>query len=131
MNNVRNSVQLIGHLGGDPETKTLETGTTVTKLRVATSENYKAANGQWKEETQWHNVVAWEGIAERAAKQLYKGSFVLIHGKLVTRGYTDAQGQKKWITEVRATGFLLLDKTKTGTEAHAMAATHLSEDLPF
>lgn len=130
MNNVRNSVQLIGHLGADPETKTLENGTVITKLRVATSEHYKAANGEWKEETQWHNVVAWEGIAERAAKQLHKGSYVLVQGKLVTRSYTDAQGHKKWVTEVRATGFLPLDKTKVGTDEH-ITRPQMVEDLPF
>ena len=113
MCDLRNSVQLIGHLGADPETKTLESGTKMTKLRLATTESYKAANGEWRDETQWHNIMLWEALADRAGKQLTKGSFLLLQGKLVNRSYTDTQGVKKYITEVRATNFIALDKTKT------------------
>jgi single-strand DNA-binding protein len=131
MNNLRNSVQLIGHLGADPEVRKIDNGTSVAKIRLATTENYKASNGEWKEETQWHLITAWDTLAERAAKQLFKGSFVLIQGKLINRSYEDAQGVKKYITEVRATSFLLLDKNKTTNDAPAPEVVKDADGLPF
>ena len=130
MSNLRNSVQLIGHLGADPETKTLESGK-MTKLRLATTESYKAANGEWRDETQWHNIMLWEALADRAGKQLTKGSFLLLQGKLVNRSYTDTQGVKKYITEVRATNFIALDKTKTTALETFGAAAQQDDGLPF
>lgn len=132
MNNLRNSVQLIGHLGADPEVKKIDNGTAVAKIRLATTDSYKTNNGEWKEETQWHMVTAWDTLAERAAKQLSKGSYVLIQGKLINRSYEDAQGVKKYITEVRATSYLLLDKHKTTNDAQAPAPEVVNDKgLPF
>lgn len=134
MSTVRNSVQLIGHLGADPEIKTLESGLQIAKMRLATSDSKKNANGEWQEETQWHNVIAWEAVAERAEKYLHKGSFVLVQGKLTNRNYTDAQGVKKYFTEVRATTFMLLDKNKNTTEEAIPSSEGMAEEdggLPF
>jgi single-strand DNA-binding protein len=72
MSTLRNRVQLIGHLGADPEMKTLESGIKVARLRLATNESYKLANGEWKEETMWHSITAWEKLAERATTQFIK-----------------------------------------------------------
>ena len=110
MSTLKNRVQLIGHLGADPEVKTIENGARVARLRIATNEAYKTASGDWKEETMWHSVTAWEKLAERIEQQLHKGSFVLIEGKLVNRSFTDASGIKKYYTEVRANNVMLLDK---------------------
>lgn len=134
MSTVRNSVQLIGHLGADPEIKMLESGLQIAKMRLATSDSKKNANGEWQEETQWHNVIAWEAVAERAEKYLHKGSFVLVQGKLTNRNYTDAQGVKKYFTEVRATTFMLLDKNKNTTEEVIPSSESMAEEdggLPF
>jgi len=134
MSTLRNSVQLIGHLGADPEIKTLESGLQIAKMRLATSDSKKNANGEWQEETQWHNVIAWEAVAERAEKYLHKGSFVLVQGKLTNRNYTDAQGAKKYFTEVRATTFMLLDKNKNSTEEAIPSSEGMAEEdggLPF
>ena len=134
MSTLRNSVQLIGHLGADPEIKTLESGLQIAKMRLATSDSKKNANGEWQEETQWHNVIAWEAVAERAEKYLHKGSFVLVQGKLTNRNYTDAQGAKKYFTEVRATTFMLLDKNKNTTEEAIPSSEGMAEEdggLPF
>lgn len=134
MSTVRNSVQLIGHLGADPEIKTLESGMQVAKLRLATSESYKSANGEWKEETQWHNIVAWGPIAERAGKYFHKGSFILVQGKLTYRDYTDAQGVKKYFTEVRAITLMPLEKNKNTAEETIPASEAMEEEdggLPF
>ncbi len=95
MSTLKNRVQLIGHLGADPEVKTIDNGAKVARLRIATNEAFKTAAGEWKEETMWHSVTAWEKIAERIEQQLHKGNFVLIEGKLINRTFTDANGVKK------------------------------------
>jgi len=134
MSTVRNSVQLIGRLGADPEIKTLENGLRMARLRLATSESYKNSSGEWKEETQWHTIVAWENMAEKAEKYLHKGSFVLVQGKLINRNYTDAQGVKKYITEVRATTLMPLEKNKNTAEEVVSSEEGIAEEdggLPF
>ncbi|RQO31765.1 single-stranded DNA-binding protein [Taibaiella sp. KBW10] len=132
MSSVKNSVQLIGHLGIDPEVKILDKGAKVARIRIATTERYKNKNGEWMEETTWHSVVLWEQLAERTAQNLHKGSHVLIEGKLSSRSYTDATGQKKYVTEVRANNFMLLDKKESlnlvETPEERLTEDH---DLPF
>lgn len=133
MSTLRNRVQLIGHLGAAPEMKTLENGAKVARLRMATNESYKTASGEWKDETMWHSVSAWEKLAERAVQQFHKGSYVMLEGKLVNRSYTDSTGAKKYVSEVRAISMILLDK-KSG-EAQPVPALELAgpedDGLPF
>lgn len=136
MSSLRNSVQLIGHLGGDPEVKHLENGSKITRIRIATTESYKTASGEWKEETQWHSVSGWANIADRMEKYLHKGSFVLIEGKLTYREFVDTNGVKKYFTEVRANSVMLLDKKTTEqqpslTEQNQVAENESNDDLPF
>lgn len=134
MSNLRNRVQLIGHLGADPEMKVFESGK-MARFRVATNEAYKTASGEWKEETTWHSVIAWGPIAERVEKILYKGSYILAEGKLVHREYTNDQNEKRYITEVRIGNFVLLDKKAgEGNLAHSapMVPSEAEDDgLPF
>lgn len=108
MNTLRNKVQLIGHLGMNPDVKHLESGKTVAKLSLATSEYYKDSKGQKQSETQWHNLVAWGKTAEIAEKYLKKGSEVAIEGKLTSRSYEDREGVRKYITEVVVNEILML-----------------------
>lgn len=115
MSNLRNRVQLIGHVGQAPEIKSFESGK-LARFSVATNESFKSATGEWKEETYWHNIVAWGPIAERVEKSLQKGSFVMLEGKLTHREYTNDKNEKKYFTEVRISNFVLLDK-KNGAEA--------------
>lgn len=136
MSTLKNRVQLIGHLGADPEGKTIDSGARVTRLRIATNEAYKTASGEWKEETMWHSVTAWEKLAERIEQQLHKGSFVMIEGKLINRSFTDASGIKKYYTEVRASNVMLLDKkqaeqTELTTAETAPAMAEGDDGLPF
>lgn len=131
MSSVKNNVQLIGHMGADPEVKTLDNGSKVARIRVATTERFKNKNGEWQDDTTWHNIVAWENLAERAEKYLNKGSHILIEGKLTSRSYVDNKGEKKYIYEVRATNFLLLDKRENMSEAPADSATVADDGLPF
>ena len=113
MNSLRNKVQLIGHLGADPEVKTLENSNTLTKMRIATSDTYKNAQGEKVTDTQWHNVVVWGKVAEIAGKYLTKGSEVMVEGRLVHRDFTGSDGQKRYITEVVVHDLLLMDKKQT------------------
>ena len=131
MSTLRNSVQLIGHLGADPEMKKLDNGTMMVRLRLATTDSYKTNTGEWKDETQWHSITLWETMAERAMRQLHKGSFVLVHGKLVNRTYTDAQGIKKYVTEVRAMSVMSLDKKEAASQVVSETANVKEEHLPF
>lgn len=95
-----NKVILIGNLGADAEVRRLENGAAVAKLSVATNETYKDKNGEFQTNTEWHNVVVWRYLAERAEQQCKKGKQVYIEGKLTHRKYQDANGNDKYITEV-------------------------------
>lgn len=105
-----NKVILIGNLGRDPEIRHLESGVAVGKFSVATNENYMDKQGNWQTNTEWHNVVVWRGLAERAEKQLKKGSLVFIEGKLTHRSYKDKDGVDRYTTEVVANTFRILEK---------------------
>lgn len=108
MKNLRNSVQLIGNLGADPEIRETQNGRKVANLSIATNETYKDANGKKVEDTQWHRVVVWGKTAEIAEKYLQKGKEVAIEGKLRHRSWEDKEGEKHYTTEVVANELLLL-----------------------
>jgi single-strand DNA-binding protein len=110
MNTLKNKVQLIGNLGNAPEIKTLESGSKLARLSVATHESYKNAKGEKVTETQWHNVIAWGKTAEIVEKYFTKGLEVIIEGKLINRNYTDKEGIKRYITEVEANELMILSK---------------------
>jgi single-strand DNA-binding protein len=112
MNTMRNRVNLIGNLGQDPETKTLESGKKVTRFTIATNDGYKNADGQKVEETTWHNIVAWNGLAEVASRFLKKGKEVAVEGKIVYRSYEDKKGVTKNITEIVLNDLVLLRSSK-------------------
>ncbi|MBZ5596085.1 MAG: single-stranded DNA-binding protein [Acidobacteriia bacterium] len=102
-----NKVILVGNLGKDAETKFTQGGTPVTKFTIATGRRWKdQQSGEWKEETDWHNVVLWR--AENLANYLLKGKQVYIEGRLQTRSYEDKDGKKQWFTEVVAEDVILL-----------------------
>ena len=95
-----NKVTLVGRLGADPEVRNLENGATVAKFSVATSENYRDKNNEWQEETQWHDVVVWRYLAERAQESLQKGMLIYLEGKLTHRKWQDKDGNNRRTTEV-------------------------------
>lgn len=97
-----NKVIIVGRLGADPEVRTVGSGGTVTRLSVATSENWVDKEGQKQERTEWHKVVVWGRLAEICGKHLSKGRQVYIEGRLQTRSWEDQQGQKRYSTEVVA-----------------------------
>ncbi len=106
---VKNRVQLVGNLGNAPEMKSFENNK-LARFAVATSEYKRTKNGETSTETHWHNVVAWGKLAEIAEKLFQKGSQVLVDGKLVTRSYTDKDGNKRYVTEIVANEVMLMNK---------------------
>jgi single-strand DNA-binding protein len=104
-----NKVILVGHLGKDPEARVLEGGVSVVSFPMATSEVFNK-DGRKVEQTEWHNIVMWRGLADVAAKFLQKGKLVYIEGKLRTRSFEDKEGIKKYTTEVVAENFTLLGR---------------------
>ena len=102
-----NKVILVGNLGRDAETKFTPSGVSVTRFSVATGRRWKdQQSGEWKEETEWHNVSLWR--AENLAPYLTKGKQVYVEGRLQTRSYDDKDGNKKYMTEVVADDVILL-----------------------
>jgi single-strand DNA-binding protein len=108
MKTLRNSVQLIGRLGKDPEIRTFEKGTKLATFSIATTDSYKNQKGEKVEDTQWHNIVIWGKLAELAGKYLKKGNEVVIEGKLIHKAYESAAGEKKYFTEVNVNDFVLV-----------------------
>ena len=110
MSTLRNTVQLIGHVGNDPEIVNLESGKKLAKFSVATNESYKNAKGEKITDTQWHNIIAWGKTAELIENYVPKGKEVGIEGKLTSRSYEDKEGIKRYVTEVVCNEILLLGK---------------------
>jgi len=104
-----NKVILVGHLGKDPEVRHLDGGVTVASFPLATSETYNK-DGKRVEQTEWHNIVLWRGLAEVASKYLQKGKLVYIEGKLRTRSFEDKERVKKYVTEIVAENFTMLGR---------------------
>ena len=108
MKSLTNKVQLIGNVGNNPEVKTIEGGKKMAKFSIATSEVYRNAQGEKVKDTQWHNIVAWNGLAETAGRFLKKGKEVALEGRIVYRTYDDKKGVTKNITEIVLNDLLLL-----------------------
>ena len=107
---MKNTVQLIGHVGQDPEVKSLEGGKKLANISIATNEVYYKENGDKVEKTEWHRVTAWGKTAEIIEKYVTKGKEIAVEGKLTHRSYDDKDGVKRFITEVVANEVLLLGK---------------------
>ncbi len=107
-----NRVILIGNLGRDPEIRHLESGAAVAKFSMATTESYKDRAGEWQEQTEWHDIVVWRSLAERAESQLKKGYRVYLEGKLTHRSWQDQEGNNRKTTEVVGSYFRLVSKPR-------------------
>ena len=107
---MQNKVQLIGHVGQEPEIKSLEGGKKLANLSLATNEVYYRDNGDKVEKTEWHRITAWGKTAEIIEKYVSKGKEIGIEGKLTHRSYDDKDGNKRYVTEVVASEILLLGK---------------------
>jgi single-strand DNA-binding protein len=103
-----NKVTLVGRLGAEPEVRTLESGAMVAKFGMATTENYRDRAGEWQEQTEWHDVVVWRNLAERAQEYLKKGSLIYLEGKLSHRKWQDKDGNNRKTTEVVGSYFRMM-----------------------
>lgn len=113
-----NKAIIVGHVGQDPEVRYVgeaSNGTKVATFRVATTERYKDRDGNVKENTEWHSVVAWRNLADIVEKYVRKGTQLYIEGKLQTRSWEDNAGIKRYITDIVANTIQLLGKKETGT----------------
>ncbi len=135
-----NKVILVGRLGKDPDIMTFDNGTKKASFSLATTESYKDKDGNWQEQTEWHNIVLWRFLAER---NLIKGDQIYLEGRLRSRSYDDANGVKKYITEIQGDKILKLASSGSG-QSHEHPPTSESEsaqnqfqepevndDLPF
>ncbi|WP_373553750.1 single-stranded DNA-binding protein [Haliscomenobacter sp.] len=112
-----NRVMLIGNLGKDPEVRSLENGAMVAKFSLATSESYRDKENNWQELTEWHDIVVWRTVAERAEKSLKKGMTIYLEGKLTHRTWQDKDGNNRRTTEIVADYFRVIDR-KSGSGAN-------------
>lgn len=145
-----NKVILLGRLGADPEVRTLESGTKVSSIRLATTERYKDRNGQQQESTEWHNVVFWRGLADIVEKYLKKGDQVYVEGRIKTRKWTDKDGNDRYSTDIVANEMTMLGGASGGgqkggigsgggaaepsnqvNEPSASSLDDIDDDLPF
>ena len=127
-----NKVILIGNLGKDPEMWTFEDGTKKASFSLATTESYKDKAGNRVDQTEWHNVVLWRGLAGVAEQYLKKGSSVYIEGKIRTRSYQDKEGMTKYVTEIFADNMTMLGSKggdqSTGNNFQAPAQSQPQQD---
>ena len=125
MSRALNKVQLIGHVGKDPEYTFTSGGTAVATFRLATSESWKDKNGALQESTDWHTIVVWNSqyrnLADIVHKMVHKGSRIYVEGKLKYRTFESRDGSKRTVTEIIADSIILLDAkpahTETGTQS--------------
>ena len=108
MNNLRNKVQLIGHLGAAPTIKSFGSEKKLANFSLATKEVYYSKDGERITDTQWHNIVCWNKTAEIAEKYLDKGSEIAIEGKLTNESWEDKDGNKRYMTKVVVSELLML-----------------------
>ena len=137
-----NKVILIGNLGRDPEVISFDGGVKKASFSIATTEVYRTRDGQDMEQTEWHNIVMWRGLAEVAEKYLRKGSQIYVEGRIKTRSY-EKDGQKRYVTEIECDNLTMLGnrgqsdnspspEQSTGTSGQSTPPVKAPEDdLPF
>ena len=137
-----NKVILIGNVGADPDIRYLDGGVAVARFSLATTESYKNKNGERIDQTEWHNIVLWRGLAEVAEKFVKKGMRLYIEGRIRTRSWDDQNGVKRYTTEIQGDNMQMLSgKEHPGKEfntpvppvpdAPAVNTPEESDDLPF
>jgi len=138
MANGINKVILVGNLGKDPDIQTFDSGVKKASFSLATSEEYKDKEGNKVQQTEWHNIVLWRGLAEVAEKYLNKGNQVYIEGKIRTRSWEDKDGNKRYTTEIVGDNMTMLGGGRkqqngdaTETSDPGIPEAEGEDDLPF
>lgn len=142
-----NKVILIGNVGADPEVRYLDGGVAVANLRLATTERYRNKNGENVDQTEWHNIVLWRGLAEVVEKYVRKGMRLYVEGRIRTRAWEDQNGAKRYTTEIYADNMQMLSRADgsdgagsaprsysapaTAAPAAPAAVPDDNDDLPF
>ncbi len=145
-----NKAILIGNLGRDPELRHTASGKAVATFTVATNRSWTSADGTSQEDTEWHNIVAWDRLAEICQQYLQKGRKVYIEGRIQTRSWDDKSGQKRYMTEIVANQMIILDapgsgrsdasresnrppraEKSAGEPEYEFEGDHADDDLPF
>jgi single-strand DNA-binding protein len=139
-----NKVILVGNVGKDPEVKYTPNGVALAKFSLATNERFKDKLGEWQDRTEWHNVLAWQRLAEIVGEYVHQGAKLYVEGKLQTSNWEDRNsGDKKYRTEIVARDIVLLGPRETsgngdrdGAEEerdpiHAGPGSITDEDIPF
>ena len=125
-----NKVMIIGRLTRDPEMRTTPNGANVCSFSVATGFNWTDQSGQKKEQTEFHNVVAWRKLADIVAQYLKKGSQVYIEGRLQTRSWDGQDGKKNYRTEIVAENMIMLGRPGQGSSSAAPQAANTPAEQP-
>ncbi len=110
MNNLKNSVRLLGRLGNNPEITEFDNGKKKARMSMATTEIYRNAQGEKVSDTQWHHLVAWGPAAVLAEKLLQRGSDLAVEGRLVHRNFEDKEGKTRYVTEVVVSSFMMIGR---------------------
>ena len=136
-----NKVILVGNLGKDPEVRHLDNGIAVANFSLATTESYTNKQGERVNQTEWHNIVLWRGLADVAEKYLKKGNSIYVEGKISTRKWEDKEGNTRYSTDIIADKMTMLgsksDNSNTSTESRTSSTEPKpsedseNDDLPF
>ncbi len=135
-----NKIMLIGNLGNDAETRFTTNNTSVTTFSLATTNSYKGKDGNWVNETTWHNVVSWS-LPDFYKEALKKGKKFYVEGRLTKRDYTDKEGIKRYVTEVISEKLIPLEGREGGSDSYSEKSSSYDapvntsapedDDLPF
>ena len=109
-----NKVIIVGNVGRDPELRYTQSGQPVASFSIATNERFKDRDGNWKDRTEWHRIVAWARLAEICGEYLRKGSQVYVEGRIQTRDWEDKEGNKRQTTEIVALSMQMLGRRGEG-----------------
>lgn len=138
-----NRVIVAGHLGGDPEARSLPSGKAVANFSLATNRRFKDQSGALRDDTEWHRVVVFDRLAELSRDYLRKGRLVYVEGRLQTREWEDREGKKRTTTEIVADNLQLLGGPRDGDDgvtrrvlpaaspAQGSSAEVVAQDVPF
>ena len=125
-----NKVILVGNVGKDPVVRYFDKGVAKASFPLATSEAYTNQQGETITTTEWHNIVLWRAMAEVAEKTVRKGAQLYIVGKIKTRSYVDKDGINKYITEILADTFLVLDKKQGAGPSVSQSDLNKNNNIP-
>ena len=135
-----NKVILLGNLGKDPEIRHLDNGIAVANFSLATTESYTNKQGERVNQTEWHNIVLWRGLADVAEKYLKKGNSIYVEGKINTRKWEDKEGVTRYSTDIIADKMTMLGSKSDNSNSAATAVSPAesspikssgNDDLPF